>query len=125
MEDVAVRIFNLLKQKNIEQKEFANILGTTDKKVSAWKTGRSKTYRDCLPQIASVLGTSVEYLLTGKTHSEASNTSSPASPALQRLSEALEELNEEGREKLLDYAADLVASGRYKKADPARLGQKA
>lgn len=42
---------------------------------------------------------------------------------LQLLSDALDQLNEEGREKLLDYAADLVASGRYIKSDSVGLGQ--
>lgn len=53
--------------------------------------------------------------------------SAPASlsPELQSLSAALEQLNEEGQEKLLDYAADLVASGRYKKDSQAGVGQKA
>lgn len=44
---------------------------------------------------------------------------------LVALKDALEQLNEEGREKLLDYAADLVASGRYIKNDQAGLVQKA
>ena len=49
----------------MEQKKLAEILGITDKKVSAWKTGRSKTYRDQIEKIAEVLGTTTEYLLTG------------------------------------------------------------
>lgn len=34
------------------------------------------------------------------------------------------ELNEEGRERLVAYAEDLCAGGRYKKHDPAGLDQK-
>nr|WP_326189898.1 S24 family peptidase [uncultured Oscillibacter sp.] len=49
----------------MEQKQFASILGTTDKTVSAWRTGRSKSYTKYLPQIADALGTTTEYLLTG------------------------------------------------------------
>ena len=60
------RIFSLLKEKEIEQKEFAQLLGTTDKTVSAWKTGRSQSYTKYHPKISEVLGTTVEYLLTGK-----------------------------------------------------------
>lgn len=54
--------------------------------------------------------------LTGETYLKVTGsvTPVPAPSELQRLSNALEELNEEGREKLLDYAADLVASGRYR-----------
>ena len=33
------------------------------------------------------------------------------------------ELNDEGRERLIQYAEDLVASGRYIKNDPAAVGQ--
>lgn len=38
---------------------------------------------------------------------------------------AWDALNEEGREKLIDYADDLVAGGRYIKKHPADLGQEA
>lgn len=42
----------------------------------------------------------------------------PAAPDhFTELARLLDQLNEEGREKLLDYAADLVASGRYIKTD--------
>lgn len=40
---------------------------------------------------------------------------------LQPLSAAWAELNEEGRDRLVQYAEDLVASGRYIKSDPAAL----
>ena len=65
MDAVVDRIFALTKENGMEQKKLAEILGITDKKVSAWKTGRSKTYRDQIEKIAKVLGTTTEYLLTG------------------------------------------------------------
>lgn len=45
------------------------------------------------------------------------------SPQLQALADALDQLNDEGQEKLLDYAADLVAGGRYIKTCASGLGQ--
>lgn len=45
------------------------------------------------------------------------------SPQLQALADALDQLNEEGQEKLLDYAADLVAGGRYIKTCAPGLDQ--
>ena len=66
MDAVVDRIFSLTKEIGMEQKKLAEILGITDKKVSAWKTGRSKTYRDQIEIIAEVLGTTTEYLLTGE-----------------------------------------------------------
>ena len=38
---------------------------------------------------------------------------SPATPVLQALAEAFAQLNEECRSKLLEYADDLVSSGKY------------
>ena len=63
--DLLTRIFELVDEAHMEQKQFASILGTTDKTVSAWRTGRSKSYTKYLPQIAEALGTTTEYLLTG------------------------------------------------------------
>lgn len=63
--DLLTRIFELLDEAHMEQKQFALTLGTTDKTVSAWRTGRSKSYTKYLPQIAEALGTTTEYLLTG------------------------------------------------------------
>ena len=53
------------------------------------------------------------------------DTEAAAAPSaqLKALADALALLNEEGQEKLLDYAADLVASGRYIKSHPSGLGQ--
>ena len=64
--DTAERIFDLLDRSGMEQKKFAELIGATDKVVSKWRTSGLKSYRKYLPQIADVLGTTVEYLLTGK-----------------------------------------------------------
>ena len=53
--DTADRIFLLLDRSGM----------ATDKIVSKWRTSGLKSYRKYLPQIAEVLGTSVEYLVTG------------------------------------------------------------
>lgn len=45
------------------------------------------------------------------------------SPNLQLLSDALDHLNDEGQEKLVDYADDLVSSGKYKKQGADEVGQ--
>lgn len=59
------RIFSLLEKKGIDQKDFAGLIGASDKTVSAWKTGRAKSYTKYLSKIAEVLETSVDYLLNG------------------------------------------------------------
>jgi transcriptional regulator with XRE-family HTH domain len=49
-----------------EQRDFAKAIGVSATIVSNWRCGRSGTYTKYLPVIASVLGTPVEYLLTGE-----------------------------------------------------------
>lgn len=43
---------------------------------------------------------------------------------LRVLAEALNDLNTEGQERVIEYAEDLVACGRYKKIDSNKLGKK-
>ena len=65
MAPIADRIFCLLKVRGIEQKEFAQKIGVSDKTVSAWKTSRAKSYTKYLTKIAETLSVPVEYLLQG------------------------------------------------------------
>ena len=63
--DTVDRIFELADQKFKEQKDFAAALGLIPQRVSAWRRKTSASYTKYLPQIAEVLGTTTEYLLTG------------------------------------------------------------
>lgn len=63
--DTAKRIFELVDSQFKEQKEFAAAIGVSDKIVSQWRVGTTKSYNRRLPQIAEALGTTTEYLLTG------------------------------------------------------------
>lgn len=60
-----------------------------------------------LMSIASALGVSVDYLIYGRQ----SNLEEGASYMVKLFSS----LNEEGREKVISYATDLISSGQYKK----------
>lgn len=68
-------------------------------------------------QLAEYLGVTTSDLV-GDKHPGADEEES-------RLLGLFDELNEEGRERLLDYAEDLTASGRYKKAHSDRMGAEA
>ena len=50
----------------MEQREFAKLVGVSDDTASDWRRRRSASYTKRLTKIAEVLGTSVEYLLTGE-----------------------------------------------------------
>ena len=44
---------------------------------------------------------------------------------MKAISVAVDQLNAEGQEKLVEYADDLVSSGKYKKYSPLELGKEA
>ncbi|MCR1922856.1 helix-turn-helix domain-containing protein [Flavonifractor plautii] len=64
--DTVDRIFEILDRLPMEQREFAKLVGVSDDTASDWRRRRSASYTKRLAKIAEVLGTSVEYLLTGE-----------------------------------------------------------
>lgn len=64
--DTVNRIFELVDRQFKEQRDFAKAIGLPSNVVSNWRCGRSGSYNKNLPVIASTLGVSVEYLLTGE-----------------------------------------------------------
>ena len=60
------RIFELVDKKYPEQRDFAAEIGVAPSVVSAWRNKKSESYMKRLPQIAEILNTTVEYLLTGE-----------------------------------------------------------
>lgn len=64
--DIVDRIFELVDEKFKEQKDFASALGVPAPRVSEWRKRKSASYQRCLTQIADVLDTTTEYLLTGE-----------------------------------------------------------
>ena len=63
------RLFALVDEKYREQKDFAAEIGVLPQLVSAWRKRTSKSYTKYLPQITATLGTTAEYILTGKEES--------------------------------------------------------
>ena len=63
--DIVDRIFEIVDAKYNEQQEFSAALGLDPTIPSRWKKRKSTSYQKYLPQIAEVLGTTTEYLLTG------------------------------------------------------------
>ena len=63
--DTVERIFELADQRFKEQKDFAAAIAVDANLPSRWKNRKSKSYQKYLPQIADVLGTTVDYLVNG------------------------------------------------------------
>ena len=63
--DTVDRIFDLADQKFKEQQEFAAAVGVSKDTASDWRRRKSGSFTKRIDKIASVLDTTVEYLLTG------------------------------------------------------------
>lgn len=66
--DTVDRIFELVDSKYREQQEFAKAIGVPPSVVSEWRRRKSASYTkpERIAKIAVLLGTTMEYLLTGK-----------------------------------------------------------
>ncbi len=63
---VTNRISALLKEQNKRQVALAEALNIPKQTITDWKSGKSKSYFENIPQIANFFGVSCDYLLTGK-----------------------------------------------------------
>lgn len=101
--DTVDRIFELLDSTTMEQQEFARLVGVSDDTASDWRRRRSASYTKRLTQIASVLGTTVDYLLTGKKEKPIPDAGNgQISPARQALLDAVSDMDEDTARAVLD-----------------------
>ena len=101
------RIFSLLDKRGIEQKEFAHLIGTSDKTVSAWKTGRAKSYTKYLSKIAEVLSVTTDYLVNGNSDILITSHDLPPQGSLKELLDA----GEYSIRILFNDVKDFIATG--------------
>lgn len=64
-ENIGKFIMELRKKKNMTQKDLADMLGITDRAISKWENGRGLPDHSLILELASILGVSVNELLTG------------------------------------------------------------
>ena len=65
-ENIGTRIKRLRAKANMTQAQLAEKLNLTDKAVSKWESGEGAPNIEVLADLASLLGTTTDYLLTGK-----------------------------------------------------------
>ena len=83
--DIVDRVFELADKKYPEQRDFAQAPHIQPPRVSEWRRRKSESYMKRIPQIAEVLETSVEYLLTGEEKKPAGQDASSKPDILQKL----------------------------------------
>lgn len=107
--------------KGVKPTNVCNEIGIGGSFLPDIKRGRTPSV-DKVQKLAAYLGVTTSELLGEEKGPTPVSEELPGLPELNRIYRSL---NDEGREKLLDYAADLEASGRYIKSSPAQLGKAA
>ncbi len=107
--EIALRLREIREKKGYMQADVATFLNTTVQKVSSFETGRTRVDLETLVELSKFYNVDVNYIL---------GSVPPAGiPALciqeQHVLELYRHLNTEGQNKVDEYVADLVASGRY------------
>ena len=64
--DIVDRLFELVDAQYRDQKDFAKAIEVDPSHISRWRNRKTTSFQRRLPQIAEVLGTTTEYLLTGE-----------------------------------------------------------
>jgi len=109
------------------QKELAEIIGVAPNTFHGYESGKHDPKSDLLVKIANACNVSTDFLLGATKELQEKTKKSPsvaeAAPGDEQMIALYRQLNPEGQEKLLDYADDLVASGKYIKSDPAKLNK--
>lgn len=101
----------LRKQKDMSQDRLAELLGyksfTT---IQKWESGVAEPPFKTLVKIADLFRVDVDTLASDDLSIDNSVDTTPLQKQLLLL---MEQLNEDGQRRVIEYAADLVASGRY------------
>lgn len=63
---ISQRIFSILKEKKLKQKDMADYTGISTSAISAWNKNNTNPAAESISTIADFLGVSIEYLLTGE-----------------------------------------------------------
>lgn len=109
---ISQRIFAILKEKKLKQKELAQRTGISESAISDWKKKGTNPAAENISAIADFLGVSLEYLVTGK-------EKSPSLPNDElELLKYYKELPTHGRLKLIGRAAGMADVYREQVEEP-------
>ena len=88
------RLEKLLKDKSISQKELAETINIRRPTISDWKRNKTFPYADIAVEIACILDTTVEYLITGKSPTD-------IDPEILKIANKIAALSPHDREEIM------------------------
>ena len=116
---IGPRIRHFREFRSLSQIELGALIGVSNSRISNCEQGINRPDADVLGLLCRALNVSADEIL--ETHTQSVSLLS----AEKRHIENLRALNAEGQEKVLEYADDLLYSGKYIKRDMVRDLQKA
>lgn len=111
----------LRKRSGLTMKQLGIELGMAESTVSLYETGKRSPDIQSLIRIADFFNVSLDYLC-GR---EYDNSERVITSKQSKVLSLFDDLNEEGKEKLIDYADDLVSSGKYIKMHSSVMDKEA
>ena len=124
MATISERLRCAMDARGLKQSDLVRITGIGKSSVCTYLTGEYEPKQKNIYKLAHALNVSEAWLMGCDVPMEPVVTSIQFPPKIQKLVDLAEELNEEGQERLLDYADDLASSGKYKKYNPDSVGKK-
>lgn len=119
MQTISARIFELLKEQKMSQKEFAQRTGIAESTISDWKKKKTNPVSDKILIICEVLGVTPYDLLSGAEHTGIRSRESMTyvidkGTELGQLVECYQDLDEGAQRRLLGYMEGLVEQQKEK-----------
>ncbi|MCD8126578.1 MAG: helix-turn-helix domain-containing protein [Clostridiales bacterium] len=117
---MASRIVLARERANLSQRDLAAKMGISASTLNGYEKGKHDPKSPGLIQIAQICGVTVDYLL-GLTDNPEGNfevTISDTDPQIDELVRNAEQLNAQGKQKLVDYSDDLLGNPVYQKQTP-------
>lgn len=124
----SVRFGEILQGRNISGYRIAKETGISQGLMAEYIRGKKLPTIHNLVKIADYLDCSIDYLLSHTDKKEKStpgDRGGPVDPLCSTLLHNFDQLNQEGRERLVETSDDMVSSGKYKKGRAAELGKEA
>lgn len=100
------------------QDDAAQRIGKTPQTVSLWEKGKSKIDIEALASLCQMYNTPLSSILISAGADFPNSSPLPTSPLQDSLLISFSQLNQEGQERLVEIADDMVSSGKYTKAHP-------
>lgn len=102
----------------LKQAELGRLLGVTGSAIGNYENEFSSPRADILYKVFDVLRCDANYLFQDEMSCE---EDTPQARRERHLLDSFRQFNEEGQDKVIDYADDLLATGRYIKSDPVGM----